>query len=98
VTDGVRWTLRTDGSWNSPELIGGVNPQDINDDGAIVGAITVSSKNHAALLIPGQQLQDLGKVAIESWAFSVTPGGFFPILVAGTTAISNYHRGTLWRP
>jgi hypothetical protein len=98
VTTGVRWTRRTDGGWNIPEALVGLDPHDINDDGVIVGSTIVSSKHHGALLVPGQPLQDLGKIGIESWAFAVTPAGAFPILVTGPTSISNYHRGTLWRP
>jgi len=99
---GVRWTRRTDGTWTTPEVLpdlGGVtHPQDINDDGVVVGAADVSRKNHAFMLIPGQPMKDLGSVGGESVAFSVTPARAFPILITGITAISNYNRGTLWRP
>jgi hypothetical protein len=98
VDAGVRWTRGTDGIWNNPEILTNLDPQDINDDGVIVGSTIVSSKHHGALLIPGQPLQDLGRIGIESWAFAVTPAGASAILVTGPTSISNYHRGTLWRP
>jgi hypothetical protein len=98
ATVGVRWTQRTDGTWNSPEVLTGLEPRDINDDGVIVGAIIVSRKHHAAILVPGLPLKDLGSIGEESWAFSVTPRGALSLLVTGYTAISNYNRGTLWRP
>jgi probable HAF family extracellular repeat protein len=97
VTVGVRWTRRTDGIWNSPEALTNVDPWDINDDGVIVGSTIVSSKHHAFILVPGQPMKDLGSLGTESWAFSVTPAGA-PILITGVTTISNYKRGTLWRP
>jgi probable HAF family extracellular repeat protein len=96
-TVGVRWTRRADGTWNSPEALTNVDPWDINDDGVIVGSTIVSNKHHSFVLVPGQPMKDLGSVGTESWAFSVTPAGA-PILVTGVTTISNYKRGTLWRP
>jgi probable HAF family extracellular repeat protein len=98
ATIGVRWTRRTDGTWNSPEALTNVDPWDINDDGVIVGSTIVSSKHHAFILAPGQPLKDLGSVGSESWAFAVTPAGALQVLVTGVTTISNYKRGTLWRP
>jgi probable HAF family extracellular repeat protein len=94
----LRWTRRTDGTWNSPEVLTNLDPWDINDDGTIVGSTMVSSKHHAALLVPGQPMKDLGTIGGESWAFAVTPAGAGQVLVIGVTTISNYKRGTLWRP
>jgi probable HAF family extracellular repeat protein len=98
VSAGVRWTRRADGTWNSPEVLSAVDPQDINDNGVVVGSTIVSSKHHAFILVPGQPLKDLGSVGSESWAFAVTPSSAPLVLVTGVTTISNYKRGTLWRP
>jgi hypothetical protein len=98
ATVGARWTRRTDGTWNNPEVLTNLDPQDINDDGVTVGSTVVSSKHHAFILVPGQPVKDLGSIGSESWAFAVTPRGGFSVLVAGATTISNYTRGTLWRP
>jgi probable HAF family extracellular repeat protein len=104
VTAGVRWTRQPDGSWSNPGLLpdvptpGASRGEDVNDDGVIVGVTSISNKNRAFILFPGQPIRDLGSVGGETWAFSVTPAGSFPTLVAGTTFIANYNRGTIWRP
>jgi probable HAF family extracellular repeat protein len=102
LISGILWT-KSSGLWAYEIMpsMGGTDttPNEINDDGWVVGSGKVSGgKTRAILWKSGQPMRDLGAIGPESWAYGISPSGAVETLVVGQTVSGNVNRAVVWRP